>query len=216
MRILSKFRDYYDTAMGYGIDKERVYARTQEVHYVDNVRTLLLIHNGCYITLYVIGFCGKLFGVAEHNGEYFYNFNDLEKQTLAKKYKDAYNTRSVFLRRFLDCNLMSALRECTWTENIPDYHTYFQKYNVPIFSIKVASTITSELTPLIVLNPKLSAFKFYQIKDAFTAYQEIDMYLHNELANPDNPHIDPVSDVIKAESHGFNKYSFRKDKTKHK
>ena len=215
MRILSKFHDYYDTAIGYGIDKERVYERNKEVRCVDDMRTLFVDHNGCHVTLFVIGFCGELFGVAEVEGKYFYNFKGLDAFTLSKKYQSRYNIHRSLIHSFLDGRVEQSLRDNTWHRDIPDFNSYFRKYNVPIFTVKVASSIISEWSPKLVLNPKLKDLEFYRIKDAFTAYQEIDMYLHNELANPDNPHIDPIPDQLRAESHGFDKYSFRKDKTKH-
>jgi hypothetical protein len=47
--------------------------------------------------------------------------------------------------------------------------------------------------------------------DGFQAFQEIDRFVSNELAPMDNRDT-VISDVLKAETHGFDKYSFRKDK----
>ena len=42
------------------------------------------------------------------------------------------------------------------------------------------------------------------------------MFMNNQIVRPDDPYIEPVSDVIKAQAHGFDKFSFRKDKSKKK
>ena len=49
-----------------------------------------------------------------------------------------------------------------------------------------------------------------RIKDPYTAYQELSMYLGN-MAFPNKP-IPTISDEVMAEIKGFNKFSFRKDK----
>ena len=49
--------------------------------------------------------------------------------------------------------------------------------------------------------------------DITQTYQNLEMYLTNILVNKDNPYIQPVADKIKAESHGYDKFSFRKEKS---
>jgi hypothetical protein len=51
--------------------------------------------------------------------------------------------------------------------------------------------------------------EFYRVFDPYQAYQEVAMWLSNQ-AVPIKP-IPEMSDEIKAESKGFNKFSFRKD-----
>lgn len=62
----------------------------------------------------------------------------------------------------------------------------------------------------IVWNGNLKDFQFARIKDPYTAYQEISMYLGN-MAFPNKP-IPEIDDKTMAEIKGFNKFSFRKDK----
>ena len=68
----------------------------------------------------------------------------------------------------------------------------------------------------VVLHPVLEDFQFYRVYDMFSAYQAIENYLCNVLVPPDDPYVEPISDVIKAQSKGFDKFSFRKEKTKRK
>ena len=64
-----------------------------------------------------------------------------------------------------------------------------------------------------VINPKLNDYGFDRIKDSFTAFQEISMYLSNILVEQKD--IVKVEDKYKIENHGFDlKTSFRKEKKK--
>jgi hypothetical protein len=73
----------------------------------------------------------------------------------------------------------------------------------------------------VIVNPLLSAAMIHKVIDAFSAFQSIERYLTNELAPRDvkrdasiKEH--SVPDKIKAESHGFDRWSFRKEPTKKK
>jgi hypothetical protein len=67
----------------------------------------------------------------------------------------------------------------------------------------------------VIINPVLSVVLMHRRIDPFSAFNSIERYLTNELAKRDvkrdgsiKDH--PVLDKIKAESHGFDKWSFRK------
>jgi len=64
----------------------------------------------------------------------------------------------------------------------------------------------------IELYPILADYQFFRVFDIFATYQALEYYLCNILVAPDDPYIEPVSDKIKAESKGFDKFSFRKEK----
>lgn len=63
----------------------------------------------------------------------------------------------------------------------------------------------------VVHYPILKDKCFFTIMPITEAFQRIQMYLTNELARERDMKIKPVPDKIKAESHGFDKFSFRKD-----
>ena len=94
----------------------------------------------------------------------------------------------------------------------------FKKYNVPVFrmagyfdkKIQVGG-IKENLK--FELNPRLGDFGFYKVegKDSYTAYQDIRVYLGNDLAKDTEVEVPVGGDLIVAHSKGFNKYSFRKD-----
>jgi hypothetical protein len=73
----------------------------------------------------------------------------------------------------------------------------------------------------VIINPLMSVIELNKVIDPFAAFTDIERFLTNELAPRDvkrdksiKDH--PVSDKIKAESHGFDKFSFRKEPAKKK
>lgn len=61
----------------------------------------------------------------------------------------------------------------------------------------------------LIINPRLADLQFYQIKHPVAAYQEIAQYLGNVLVQRDEPL--QVSDEHRAQQHGFDKMSFRRE-----
>ena len=60
----------------------------------------------------------------------------------------------------------------------------------------------------VITNPCLKDLQFYKVKDAFSAFQELSMYLGSQLCP--KPEIDDVADKFKITGHGFDaKFSFR-------
>ena len=62
---------------------------------------------------------------------------------------------------------------------------------------------------VITVNPPLRDVQFYKVLGAYTAFQELDMWISGTLAYPQNEMLE-ISDVYKILSHGFDeKYGFR-------
>ena len=92
------------------------------------------------------------------------------------------------------------------------YNKVFEEHNCPIFlgGYGVKDQAWVAYTAKVTWNGCLREAEFYRIKDAYTAFQELSMYLSNQ-AQPRKP-IPEMDDQTKAEQHGFDKFSFRKDK----
>lgn len=60
--------------------------------------------------------------------------------------------------------------------------------------------------------PFLKSLQFFRVMPPIQCLQEIELFLNNDLAPLDKPPVWPVPDKIKAESHGFDKFSFREGK----
>ena len=69
----------------------------------------------------------------------------------------------------------------------------------------------SFLKPGVLVNPRLAAIEFWRRFDAFTAFQMLERFLANDLAPTDARMDRPIPDRLKAQSHGFDKMSFRKE-----
>ena len=78
----------------------------------------------------------------------------------------------------------------------------FVKYNTPIFVYYCSNS--SE----IILNPKLIDIKFTDLFDAFTAFQEIEMFISGVLANNEKP-LSIIDEKYRQQQRGFDKWSFR-------
>lgn len=66
----------------------------------------------------------------------------------------------------------------------------------------------------LIINPKLSDFEFFNRLDAFSCYQQIEMFINGVLA-PKEKESQPLTDKEKIQQYGFDiKSSFRKEKQK--
>ena len=63
------------------------------------------------------------------------------------------------------------------------------------------------------LNPCLAELDFARVIPPCDAFQRLELFLFNELAQQNDPPID-ISDDIRRDNHGFDKFSFRKPPTK--
>jgi hypothetical protein len=59
------------------------------------------------------------------------------------------------------------------------------------------------------INPNLKSIEFFKIKDAFSTFQEISMFLGNSLIVQNKQ--SEISDKDKIGKHGYDKWSFRKE-----
>lgn len=219
MLIVSKFHDYYDTAIAYGVDKECVYARTIETlksksRWSGNETSEYSTKDyKLCITPYSIGFCGAIYKcikIQEVN-----NINRAEEILVfydAQSFIEHMKKYNIDLpkRRYWGWSGSRSLYTYAWHDEIAakeyfnkeiskDLYNIFTDRRVPIFA-HTRYTIT--------INPCLKDFKFGKVKDAPTAFQEIHMYLSGVLGNKEKETLD-ITDKTRAQQHGFDKWSFR-------
>jgi hypothetical protein len=203
MRIVNKeFNDYYDSCMTYGMDEKLVYVRNLE-EYSQKSRLYTLVFNelqkfmsynsrknnfsslNCDTSEFkiksgIIGFCGKLY-------PYFKIFSEETQQikyTFDKKFMKAFTIKiSKNNSNFFSLNLSLATVESFMSVKINQ--DLFFKLGNPIFQID---------NKKLIINPNLRRYKFYKIINAFTAYQEISIFLGGVLeeAHP------PIEKLIKS------------------
>ena len=226
MRIISDFHDYYDVGMQNGVDPQLPYRRfrkEESIHFPNagwrsfGQKIVYYVNRGYF--LFYVGFAGKVwpcmdtaFNTDEPSfcfdpfaiGESFFvevgkkcghwlcrRFHPLREkdiQTVANGVKDE-------------------IIECFEFKHKSELLDLFEQFKTAIFVYQLGSET-------IVINERLNQYGFQKVLPPMLAFQELEMYVGACLTKPtiEEP---PIPDKIKAEIHGFDKYSFRKDKQKH-
>lgn len=211
MRIISKYKDYYDGVQrtdteGFPIYKREItYDVNGGIGTYDNIPRKPQ-YGKCHYTgfsQFIIGFCGKVYqGYRVHSScdaikpdLFFYDIDELIDFIKKLGYFDEIKGRYSYQH-----NSEKKLRKNYENFNYSYYEKIFLEYKVPIFAINGEG---------LILNFPLDNVKFGKVKDPYTAYQEIDMFLGNQLAEANDPDMPVGGDKIIAESKGYNKQSFR-------
>jgi hypothetical protein len=180
-----------------------------------------------------IGFCGKWynFEILQHNtrgkfdGKIFFlhlDYNKLYMEELVKNKVGYYTSWG-----YHEIDKFSFKHKIDIYEN----HDLFIEHKTPVLIVcenshahiihQALSNMTPEYPPgfstaesYLVANPFLKNLDFFRVMDSFTAMQEIHMYLNGTLSSQVDPIMPVGSDEVLAASKGFDKFSFRKSKTK--
>jgi len=226
MRIIAKAKDYYDGVQGIDRDRSVLYVRDRKKVRVPNSKRPCL--NFGYFTppsgmkayVAVVGFCGKIYPLIDlaffprAGGEavtcYCYSIEDVDafakKHLKARAYKAYLGDKA---RGFWRWSITRRDRIVKFFEDVKakqdDYAHLFEEHLSPIFIAELHHTDGGVLD----FNRLLGPFEFYRVFDAYAAYQELCMFMGN-LAMPDKA-MPVIDDVAKAQSKGFDRYSFRAD-----
>ena len=225
MRIISKFHDYYDSAIGYGIDPKLMYKRdTKKVSFIiDDVFTHPRLETpetpNHDIDIFHIGFCGKIYPcvsfrrIGSTKKLCVYNSEQYKKLIRAIKGK-VKKTDPRFRKLWGGKKIPEFLDEQTGKESMIDI---FYKYKVPVFVIRSKQTnkwgTYNRKARTLILNPMLKEYEFYKVFDSYTAFQEINMFMSGVIGM-NAPETVEISDKSKIEKKGFDEWSFRKEPEK--
>jgi hypothetical protein len=240
MKIISKYHDYYDSAMAYGVDTTNTYVRKsyeieEEKRAVKNEKSDALKplfnlshklpHNGSFIgnpykegeyniSTFIIAFCGRAYlGIKVTVRE-----SDGYKDDMLFYTADTY-------RKYINTEVSKKMKEHFYGDGTDwmGRHTISDKSIDKLFAMVAAFNSPTPFCTLkepymlihkpfydhvAEINPILKDWQFYKVKDAFAAYQDIDMYLSGVIGATQNPIIE-VSNDVKISKHGFDKVSFR-------
>lgn len=229
MRIISKFKDYYDSSMGYGVDPNIVYLRNTTdpskeqikifepiVKIYKSIPDELKLPSDPITSLYIkqiilIGFCGKLYPAFQIGDNVFYT-----TQKFVKYIKPIISSKNMEkIEEILNKEIWGYLynhkiTHKSWENTVNEmtnktFDEIFIKLEVPIFVIKsFGRDITYEL------NPNLRLLNFQTVKPPTEAFQEIFMYVGNQLAKQQDPVPINVPDKFLSQKKGFDEWSFRK------
>ena len=218
MRLISKFHDYYDGALKAFYSEDPVYIRkSEDVILISNAGGSIFkkeptctLYDNIYRGLcreddydrIIVGFCGKI----------YYMIKKISDRT-----PDAMDDKwiNVDYAKFMECHnayyryLFSGLVVMPDVSNMKAItEDMFVTLDAPIYAMRydVHGSVVAEK------NPELKRLGFASVIDPYTAVQELQMFIGNQLAHDGHPEMPVGSDKVIAESKGFDKYSFRKPK----
>ncbi len=241
MKILSKFQDYYDIGIAYGIDEKLRFKRVTEIqeehcgggepwshHIFKNQRWYRV-----WFFFDLIGFCGKIYPlihvVTEENRgtnkqpdyrnageEYFYAIDTFE--TYVKEQIDPMGHISpdygygTHRRKF---NIVAEAEEY-FKEDYTKKKRLFDLYDVNYFAIESAVCMQKRYrrtSARTILHPQLKKYKFAKALAPMEAFQILSMYLGAKNAEKETVLIE---DKYLIQGKGFDCYSFKKMPSKRK
>ncbi len=195
--------------------------------------------NICFENLYFVFFCAKIFpcfeisvpknppnpGINAKEYRYCYNINDIDKIIYkygTKKHLKEYNNKLTKneKRSYIwgkPKNRKSLIQLINKFAKIPGNKIFelHHKFGTPCFYFSSSKYNAWNKKTNIVLNPVLKDIEFYKVFDSYRAFQEISMFISGIMGGKSPPTIE-ISDKIRKEKHGFDKWSFRKESTKGK
>lgn len=236
MRIISKNKDYYDSASAYGIDKERIYLREKKTvkTHVKQESSWSNRKSEIYFGKFsVIGFAGSIYPyqsqtrIGESKPEIIFGDEAIRLQpnntfkwrtrNVADDKKPLWIEDDFYERdynpkwyRNWNRNPQEIYNELT---NNKKLLSFFDEFETPVFQ----TSGKFEGDKLIIeINPLLKELEFYRLKDAVTAFAEIDQFLGNRLVKDTEVDLPAGDNSTLARSKGFDENSFKKDATKPK
>lgn len=225
MKIYSKYRDYYDLGLTYGLDPYLHYVRKELTFYAKELRNRLPEHvvdriswgerffKGKYLVRFVVGFCGTLYpGIEvrtdkskeEYDSEFVYTQERLREIFPLSKAQEKEDRKYRWLR-----SITTVEDNCKFLEQKSGFDKLFIELSTMYRGDYVAAPVfVIDSSEKITVNAQLSKYEFAKVKDPFTAFQEISMYLGNQLTHVEEPI--QISDKDMLVEKGFDiKTSFR-------
>ena len=217
MRIISPFRDYYDSSQGLGIDPNLIYNRkTEQVKVFTNDFPLNLTHLpktiwGSYLnkslrnnlTCYYLFFCGKVYTSIDLslavNGE--------SSPVFANKWESIKHSYENQIPKNKFWGIDSKLKQLQSFNEKEAPTAVFEFLDCPVFLWKGEHfSHTGKVT--IIKNPSLINLGFQHVVDSYTAFQTISIYLGNELCTKEQPPTPTNEEIIRSTGHDA-RLSFR-------
>lgn len=229
MRIISREHDFYDVIQKYDEDRSLIYERSSQEIKIDSPfkypNPLYLVSDSKFgfnkylnVRKYLVGFCGKVYPMVRLWANLYgrepeaHCYSVAEIDTFIRSHydeedQDFYFESSPKWKKYL-CITKRKEFSSYFEANHSRFAEYFYEYKTPIFIIKEEFRNYT-----LTINGSLKEIEFYRIFDTNSAYQEISLFLGNELVEATRQ-IPRMGDQVKINAHGFNELSFRKEKTR--
>jgi hypothetical protein len=233
MRIISKYKDYYDCVQRHGQDKSIVYVRdTKEIDFtcfdklIDSPSLRLIVNTWRSLPFHLnsfnygidsalIGFCGEWHVYIKIRNNHYsscrssvvYSYSDLLEFAESEK-----NEKLI--------HEISSDKPYDWSGDLT-YKTMFDvvknikndlfvELKCPVISV---CRIPNTGKNIVEFNGSLRRFEFAKVKDPFQAYQCLSMYIGGVLGTREKEMV-KIDDDIMRDKKGFDKWSFRKQSSK--
>lgn len=239
MRIISKFKDYYDSCTALGFDAGVVWVREQKTCSASGTFfkelpfpslygfTVSTRQCGLHIapSPRIVLFCGKLVPcivVTETepgknppncSSKFFYDVDSFDSY-VAKHGRDL--SQIVRSRFWGEDQFKGKEGLFRWFESVAQFQRKALDWSVSsrvvcaVYPHREDGCLSPNEAP-VQLNPSLKHLEFYKHLPATTAFQEVSMFVGGVLPQSTAMPIQ-ISDKDRIAQHGFNKYSFRKQK----
>ncbi len=232
MRIISKFHDYYDSVLKFGADNRVVYVREaaevdlrnglpEDLSFMEpslHARDLRTQHDASLLLQpFIIAFCGRVYpGV---------RLISPGKPGKAPAFDESYYDAASYTARLTELGLkINPGRRSRWSLScasplkLCDIKDFYKTPAAPAFDALVSrrtpvlvgvATLRSPVSLELHQDCALKPFRFYQVFNAYSAFQELDMFLGGVLAQNEDP-MPVLDDRAKVQRKGFDQYSFRR------
>jgi len=225
MRIISDTKDYYDCNQRMDQDRDLLLVRkAKEVRIPKDKlwpfpRTYPHYCSSLGLEDHVVGFCGKIYPVLcvrysrMRNGspanamEFCISLDEVDhfaELHLKKREFDEYIKGGKGSITSVRKDVETFFSLCKQQQNA--FTAHFEQHQCPVFHAASYERVITYNTS------RLKDIHFFRVFDTYQAYQEIRMYLSN-IAAPDKP-LPVLNDADLINSHGFDKFSFRKPKSR--
>lgn len=244
MKIISKFQDYYDIGIAYGVDEKLRFERrhkevetsacTKDAAIINYRKSSLNYKIILYFELMI--FCGTVYPYVRvvHKQVYKKNKKLYTKEEEQDFFYDVEEVNTFFIKNYKALNEIRysqsyynyGWRNETLKDRVKEFFTgsynqvlmLFEQYKVPYFNIRQSYVIDENEYKRIhytcMLLPQLKAYKFVKAVPPMQAFQEISMFLGQLDLAEDNTVT--IEDKYLAQGKGFDCYSFKKMPSKKK
>lgn len=232
MRIRSKFQDYYDCGLAYGVDENILFIRETNEHGInftngDNSREVNLHGDRTerrskdygWVRINFLHFCGKVYPFYWIRRSKKIGRDHMTGDSITEEWIEYTWDAETANERFGKIDKTSWWYKHSNTDYEKEFVPYEddtlnRRYNSPIVleyfeNPSLSYSTHGDITHIV--NPCLKDIGFVKVVDPYTAFQEISMYLAM-LHHPEDKDLDPsATDVEKVRQHGMDeKYGFRK------
>lgn len=208
MRIISKFKDYYDIGLGLG-------GYGDSISYIREQKVIEIKKNYLHTYWFEIGFCGQVYIPLsfKKNDKWrcLYTMDEVdnyvERYFSKKRKKEYYEIPKYRTMPYLARDILENRVHCEqfFKKASVRYQRMFREHNTPIY-------VVNFWEGKIIINERLNSYEFFKVKPPYIAYQELEMYVGGIL-NQKREVVPEVSNDDLIIAKGFDlKRSFRREK----